>query len=189
MEQDIFSAITAGDTERVKALIAQQPDVAHQRTQAGVSALMQARYENKLEIVDLLHKAAGDLDVFEAAALGDSARLRTLLAGDHRLANAQSSDGFTPLHLACFFGQLEAAETLLRQGGQRQRYLQRPDRDNPQRCRVAQRGTGETGAAGGCGPEPAAAKWLHRAPRSSHAQQRGTGAGTSGRRSRSHHPQ
>jgi uncharacterized protein len=116
MESDIFSAITAGDAERVKALIAQQPDVAHTRSQGGVSALLQARYENKLEIVELLRKGAGDLDVFEAAALGDSARLRTLLAGDHNLVNSQSSDGFTPLHLACFFGQLAAAETLLQQG-------------------------------------------------------------------------
>ena len=116
MEQDIFSAITAGDTNKVKDLIAQRPDVGHTRNQAGVSALMQARYENKLEIVALLRKAAGDLDVFEAAALGDNAKLCALLANDHDLAKAQSSDGFTPLHLACFFGQLETAKTLVQQG-------------------------------------------------------------------------
>ena len=49
--------------------------MAHARNQAGISALMQARYENRLEIVELLREAAGDLDVFEAAALGDVARL------------------------------------------------------------------------------------------------------------------
>ena len=118
MEQDIFSAITAGDTDKVRELIAQLPDVAHARSQAGVSALMQARYENKLEIVALLRQAAGDLDIFEAATLGDIPRLRTLLATDHDLVKAQSSDGFTPLHLACFFGQVEAAELLVRQGAE-----------------------------------------------------------------------
>jgi len=116
MKQDIFSAINAGDTDRVKELIAQHPDVAHARSQAGVSALMQARYENRMEIVALLRAAAGDLDVFEAAALGDAARLRALLAKNHDLVKGQSSDGFTPLHLACFFGQIEAAETLVQQG-------------------------------------------------------------------------
>jgi uncharacterized protein len=116
MEQDIFSAISASDAGKVKELIAQHSDVAHARNQAGVSALMQARYENKLEIVELLRKAAGELDAFEAAAVGDVARLRALLANDPHRVSAQSSDGFTPLHLACFFSQPEAAEFLVRQG-------------------------------------------------------------------------
>jgi len=116
MTDDVFTAISADDKVQVAKLIAANPNVAHVRNQAGVSALMQARYENKLEIVALLRERAGDLDVFEAAALGDIARLRALLASDSGLAKAQSSDGFTPLHLACFFGQIEAAQTLLQQG-------------------------------------------------------------------------
>jgi uncharacterized protein len=115
MEQDIFAAISADDANKVKELIAQHSDMAHARNQAGVSALMQSRYENKLEIVALLSQAAGDLDIFEAATLGDLARLRTLLANDRDLVKTQSSDGFTPLHLACFFGQLETAEVLIQQ--------------------------------------------------------------------------
>ena len=115
MEQDIFAAITADDPGKVKELVAQHPDVAHARNQAGVSALMQARYENKLDLVELLRQA-GNFDVFEAAALGDVSRLRALLASDPNLMKAQSSDGFTPLHLACFFSQPEAAELLVRQG-------------------------------------------------------------------------
>jgi uncharacterized protein len=116
MEPDIFAAITADDRAKIKQLVAGDSSLAHARNQAGVSALMQARYENRLEIVALLRKAAGDLDIFEAATLGDLARLRTLLANDRDLVKAQSSDGFTPLHLACFFGQLEAAEVLIQQG-------------------------------------------------------------------------
>lgn len=115
MQPDIFSAITADDKDKVRELIARHPDIAHTRNPAGVSALMQARYENKLEMVALLRSAAGDLDVFEAAALGDNPRLGALLAKDRTLVKAQSSDGFTPLHLACFFGQLDAAETLIHQ--------------------------------------------------------------------------
>ena len=48
MGQDIFAAITAGDTGKVKELMAQNANVAHVRNQAGVSALMQARYENQI---------------------------------------------------------------------------------------------------------------------------------------------
>jgi len=116
MSMDIFAAISADDKAQVAKLIAEQPGVAHTRNHAGVSALMQARYENRLEIAALLREAAGDLDVFEAAALGEATRLRALLANDPGLVKAQSSDGFTPLHLACFFGQVEAAETLVQRG-------------------------------------------------------------------------
>ncbi len=116
MSNDIFAAISADDRAQVTTLLAADPNLAHIRNQAGISALLQARYENKLEIVAMLRQSGGDLDIFEAAALGDAARLRTLLANDHDLVKAQSSDGFTPLHLACFFGQVEAAEALLQQG-------------------------------------------------------------------------
>jgi uncharacterized protein len=116
MEQDIFSAISAGESGRIKELITRHPDAAHVRNSGGVSALMQARYENKLDIVELLRNAAGELDVFEAAALGDVSRLRTLVASDPHLVKPQSSDGFMPLHLACFFGQAEAADFLVRHG-------------------------------------------------------------------------
>src|SRR5664279_5746693 len=116
MEQDIFAAITANDKERVAQLVAANAAVAHARNAGGISALMQARYENRLEIVELLRSPAGDLDIFEASALGDVARLNRLLANDGGLVKARSADGFTPLHLACFFGQLEAAETLVQYG-------------------------------------------------------------------------
>ena len=116
MEDDVFAAITANDKERVAQLIAADPGVAHVRNAGGISALMQARYENRMDIVDLLRKAAGELDIFESSALGDVARLNRLLANDGELVKARSADGFTPLHLACFFGQLEAAETLVQHG-------------------------------------------------------------------------
>ncbi len=114
--QAIFDAIRATDRAAVVNLLAADPSVAHARNGAGVSALMQARYEHKFEILEVLRNAAGELDIFEAAALGDSARLRDLLQADSQLAAAYSNDGFTALQFACFFGQPEAAY-ILAQGG------------------------------------------------------------------------
>jgi len=57
-----------------------------------------------------------ELNVFEAAAAGQAARLRELLAQDSSLANAFGDDGFHPLGLACFFGHVEAAKVLLEHG-------------------------------------------------------------------------
>lgn len=60
--------------------------------------------------------ATRPLDVFEAAALGDAARLTTLLAADRELVRARSSDGFSALGLAAFFGQPACARLLLDDG-------------------------------------------------------------------------
>lgn len=116
MNPDIFAAITADDKSGVAKLLAADPSAARDRNSAGISALMQARYENRLEIVELLRQTVGELDIFESAALGDAVRLNGLLAADAELVKARSSDGFTPLHLACFFGQLGTAEILVGHG-------------------------------------------------------------------------
>jgi ankyrin repeat protein len=116
MSDQLFTAIHNNDVKQVGELIEREPVMARARNQHGVSALMLAMYENKPEIVTLLRGIAGDLDLYEAAAVGDIARLHTLLGQDASQANSSSSDGFTPLHLACFFRQLEAAQTLLAAG-------------------------------------------------------------------------
>ena len=113
MTQELFAAIRDNDKEKVAQIIAANAALAHARNEAGISALMQARYGFRLEIVELLRHAVGELDVFEAAALGDVPRLHVLLANDPGLAKTYSSDGFTALHLASFFGQPAAVEALL----------------------------------------------------------------------------
>src|ERR1017187_2557793 len=113
MTEALFAAIRDNDKEKVAQLIAANPALAHARNEAGVSALMQARYGFRPEIVELLHRAVSDLDVFEAATLGDVPRLHALLANDPGLARSYSSDGFTALHLAAFFAQPASVEALL----------------------------------------------------------------------------
>jgi len=116
MADDIFAAIHESDLPAIRQLIAGNPQVARSRNANGVSALMQAVYENKPEVVDSLRCAVGELDLYEAAALGDVVRLHALLEPDATQVNSRSSDGFTPLHLACFFRHLEATQILLAAG-------------------------------------------------------------------------
>ena len=79
------------------------------------SEVMQALYEGRRD--DAEAAAAGrDLDVFEAASLGDHPRLAELLRGDGGLAQAWSDDGFLALHFACFFGSPDCTTTLLDAG-------------------------------------------------------------------------
>ncbi len=116
MSQEFFAAIHDNDLVRVEQMLAVDPALARAHNATGASAIMQARYEGRHELIALLRAKAGELDVFEAATLGDLPRLRSLLERDVSLAKGFSGDGFTALHLATFFGQPETAEELLRHG-------------------------------------------------------------------------
>ena len=117
---ELFAAIRTGDETAVERVLAQDATLAGARDPQGLTAVMLARYFSfsRTGVLDRLLVARGDddLDVFEAAATGRTARVRTLLAGDLGLARAWSVDGFTALHLAAFFGAEPAAELLLDAG-------------------------------------------------------------------------
>jgi ankyrin repeat protein len=109
----MFDAIDAGDEARLAELLATEPGLAGERDDDGVSAALHARYRDNHDAVAQLLATDPDLDIFDAAGLGRPDRLAELLAADPGLASAFASDGFTPLHLASFFGWSEAARLLL----------------------------------------------------------------------------
>jgi uncharacterized protein len=112
---ELFQALNAGDEQQALNVLRAHPELARTRDDDGLSPLMQAVYRGFDKLAKILRKERRELDVFEAAAVGDLGRLRELTQ-DKSAVNAWSSDGFTPLHLAVFFGQLEAARYLLTQG-------------------------------------------------------------------------
>ena len=81
-----------------------------------MSELLEALYRGDDERIAGLLADRPRLDVFEAAALGQTDRLRELLDDEPALANAFGDDGFQPLPLACFFGHVDAARLLLQRG-------------------------------------------------------------------------
>jgi uncharacterized protein len=116
--KQVIAAIQAGDKDRLRDLLAHHPESASAHNEQGVSALMLALYMRRAEIGELLQGAKPELDIFEAAALGKTERVSELIKKDRALVNARSGDGFTALHLACFFGQESAAHLLLENGAQ-----------------------------------------------------------------------
>jgi ankyrin repeat protein len=83
-----------------------------------MAELLEAVYRGDQARVEELLAADPELDVFEAAAVGRTDRLRDLLDGDPALANAWAEDGFQPLGLASFFGHVEAARLLVERGAE-----------------------------------------------------------------------
>ena len=78
-----------------------------------MTQLLEALYRGDADRVSELRARQPELNVFEAAAFGETERLRELLGRDPATANAYGDDGFQPLGLACFFGHVDAARLLL----------------------------------------------------------------------------
>jgi uncharacterized protein len=114
--RELLEAIESGDEARVRALVEQEPGLAAARDANDVPAPILALYHGQASAAEILAAAKGDLDVFEAAALGRVDRLREVLDGDRALARAWTKDGFTALHYAAFFDGSAAARLLLECG-------------------------------------------------------------------------
>jgi ankyrin repeat protein len=82
----------------------------------SASPILQALYAGKPEEVALLLEATPVLDLFEAAALGRTDRVRALLDENSAQIGTRAGDGYTALHLAAFFGHVETARLLVERG-------------------------------------------------------------------------
>jgi ankyrin repeat protein len=116
MADEFLRAVEGGDVAAVREMLARDPSLARSRDEHGVSALLKALYYRKADVAAILAEGRDDLDVFEAAATGRTARARELVAKEPALANALSPDGFPALGLAAFFGHADAAGALLDAG-------------------------------------------------------------------------
>jgi uncharacterized protein len=130
MSKRFLDAVKAGEAEKVREELAAEPQLARARDEHGVSALLHALYQRRMEVAELLLEArAGgvhegepspaaelDLDIFEAAAAGKRERVKRILADEPDAALAYSADGWTALHLAAYFGHGGVIELLLGRG-------------------------------------------------------------------------
>jgi ankyrin repeat protein len=112
----LFQAIMKGDGMAVAGLLQQQAELANARTPSGVQAVLFCLYYGQPRVAALFLDYGCQPDVFSCAALGLAGHLQSLLEQDAAVANAVAADGFSPLGLASFFGQPEAAQLLIERG-------------------------------------------------------------------------
>jgi len=110
----LIDAIKVGDLDGVTQLLRQNPQLANGRPASGEPPIMTALYRGRQAAIAALIASGAQIDIFAAAALGRVDDLRNTVNGTS--VNAYAHDGWTPLHLASFFGHSDAARLLLDSG-------------------------------------------------------------------------
>jgi uncharacterized protein len=112
--------IRTGATAEIADAVERDPALVEYRDPQGVSALLWAVYSGQPLIRDFLAARlavhGAPLDIYEAAATGDEARLNQILDADPAAAQSVAGDGWTALHLAAAFGTPASVATLLSHG-------------------------------------------------------------------------
>ncbi len=116
LKGEMFAAVKAKDIEGVKALLDHDPNLLRIWSDGGDTPVLLSAYYGAQEVTRLLLERGAALNLFEAAAVGEVDRVQQLLDADPALINTYSHDGWTPLHLASFFGHKEVAQLLLQRG-------------------------------------------------------------------------
>jgi RNA polymerase sigma factor (sigma-70 family) len=113
---ELLKSARAGDIERVKTLLKADPRLLVARDPMGNTALIIAVNSGHDALADLLYDAGVGPGLHEAAAIGDSDRVRTALDRTPEQLDSYSPEGFTPLALAAHFGHVEVMRLLIDRG-------------------------------------------------------------------------
>lgn len=116
--RSFHESVKAGDIDAVRASLAENPSLLNEKNAAGQDAVLLSKYYGKPEITSHLLSLGPRLDIFTASAVNDIALVTAELDRDPALIAAHSSDGWTPLHLAAFFGNEQLALRLLERGAE-----------------------------------------------------------------------
>lgn len=118
--KQFFKALRRGNEIEVVAAIGARVQLLRARDPAGLSPVLVAAYSGHMKlagrIAAALARTPDGLDIFDAAVIGNVNVIRTLLSTDRASVDDHGPDGYTALHLAAYFGQLEVARLLLGRG-------------------------------------------------------------------------
>lgn len=113
---EMIQAAKDGNLTALEAALTRNPALRDARAASGETPLMAALYRGHKECVAALVAHGVPLDIFAAAAVGNMDALNRALGTGATAVSRVAYDGWTALHLAAFFGHLDAAERLLEAG-------------------------------------------------------------------------
>ena len=113
IRQEMLDAVKNKDISKITDLLDRTPALVTVPTESEDTPLLLSVYYGAQEITELLLSRGAHVSLYEAAAIGQTERVREILEEKPERLNAYSHDGWTALHLAAFFGHSETVEQLL----------------------------------------------------------------------------
>ena len=113
MSEEFFNAIKEGESARVEQMVNRNPSLVNAKDSQGMSPVTVATYYGRSKIAEVLVSQGATLTLHEASMAGKLEIVKSLIARNPADVNSYSLDGFTPLHLAAFFGRVEIVRYLL----------------------------------------------------------------------------
>ncbi|MCL4691099.1 MAG: ankyrin repeat domain-containing protein [Candidatus Hydrogenedentes bacterium] len=127
-EMDVFEAAVAGNGERVRALVAESPDLVKAYSHDGWTLLHLAAHFNRRDIAEYLLKHGADAGAtsrkdslapgntpLHAACASGHYDMAVFLLGQGAKVNATQENGMTPLHIAAAGHNVGLVQLLLEQ--------------------------------------------------------------------------
>lgn len=111
-----IAAVRAGDEATVDRLLAKNPRLMDACDAGQHPAVLVAAYAHQFDLAEKLRAAGAELDIYSAAAIGHLPEVEAWVEWKAESVNWWARDGFTPLQLACYFGQAAMARFLLEKG-------------------------------------------------------------------------
>jgi ankyrin repeat protein len=108
--------VKAGNLDAVRADLAAAPALLNATNEAGQCAFLLSKYYRQPKVADYLLELNPKLDVFTLCVAGHASDVLAKIDKEPGLLEAHSTDGWTPLHLAAFFGWAELANVLIDRG-------------------------------------------------------------------------
>ncbi|MCU1291811.1 MAG: Ankyrin [Bryobacterales bacterium] len=108
--------VKRGDLQGVRDAIEGDPALLNGTNDSGQSAFLLAKYYGQGAVAEYLLSLRPELDLFNKCVAGLTSDVLAEIDRDPSLLEVHNSDGWTPLHLAAFFGHPELAKALLNRG-------------------------------------------------------------------------
>jgi len=116
--QSFHQLVKQGDLNGVQSALAPDAALLDALNESGQSAFLLAKYYRQEQVAQYLLSLNPKLDLFTACVAGKPGLVLAEVDRDSSLLHAHSSDGWTPLHLAAFFGHPQLATALIGRGAQ-----------------------------------------------------------------------
>jgi ankyrin repeat protein len=114
--EKLFDSIEKADIPALNLLLQENPDYLAQTNSRLITPLLYSLYMGKPEIAKIIYATKYSFTLHECVAMNDIDRVKKMIDENPSSVNSFSSDGWTSLHLAAFFGHREIVNLLLGNG-------------------------------------------------------------------------